>query len=97
MKNNIKILIVTVIWFLLLSVLLVLIWWMPWMSFEVPWYKLTEIYLTMWDYSIWKQKFQYNICHKKDGCIEGKILWLKEENNNIYMLQIKLLNFFFNW
>ncbi|EKD66723.1 MAG: hypothetical protein ACD_49C00019G0001 [uncultured bacterium (gcode 4)] len=85
MKKIIKIVLVTIFLIPILWVILILIWWMPWMSFEVPWYKLTETYLTMWDYSIWKQKFQYNICHKKEGCIEGKILWLKEKNNDIYI------------
>ena len=63
----------------------ILIWWMPWMSFETPWYNLTETYLTIWDYSIWKQKFQYNICHKSEGCLDWKILGLQKIDENIYM------------
>jgi hypothetical protein len=81
-----KIILSTSIIGLVLVIIWIFIWWMPWMSFEVPWNKLTETYLKVWDYKIGKQKFQHNICHKKDWCIIWKILWLKiDENDYIYI------------
>jgi hypothetical protein len=77
------------LWVILILLVLVwiwiLIWWMPWMWFEVPWNKLTETYFITWNYKIWKQKFQYNICHNKKWCINWKILWFKEIESNIYI------------
>lgn len=79
--------IVTILFIILLSlgIFFIFKWWMPWMWNEVPWYTLTETYIKIWDYSIWKQKFQYNICHKENRCLNGKILWAKMKNNNIYV------------
>lgn len=79
-----------ILWVLLLgitiSILSIFKWWFPWMSFEVPWKHLTETYLEVWDYKIWKQKFQYNICHNKKWCLDGKILWFEIINDIWYAL-----------
>jgi len=55
---------------------------------EIPWYKLTETYLKVWDYKIWKQKWFYNICHNNNWCLNWEILGIK---NNTYFF-IKLNN-----
>lgn len=85
MKKIYKNIIIIVLLLIILPLLLFLIWWMPWMSFEVPWNKLTETYLKIGNYNIWKQKFQYNICNNEKWCLNWKILWFREIENNIYI------------
>lgn len=55
------------------------------MSFETPWYKLTETYLKTWDYKIWKQKWFNNICNVDKWCFNWKMLWLKQDWNDIFI------------
>lgn len=65
-------------------------WWMPWMSYEITWKHLTETHLKTWDYNIWKQKNHYNICHNENWCIDWKILWLKQTNNDDIYIYIDI-------
>ncbi len=85
LKSALKVSFLVFIISFLIIMIMILKWGMPGMSSEIPWYNLTETYIKKWDYSIWKQKFQYNICHEKEGCLNWKILWLKEKEDKIYM------------
>lgn len=85
MKSPIRRLLVVLIIAFILLFIWMLKWWMPWMSFEVPWWKLTEVYTTIWSYNIWKEKFRTNICNKEDWCLNGEILWFKENKYDIYI------------
>jgi len=69
-----------------------LYWGWFWMSSEVPWSKLTETYLKIWDYSIWEQKFLNNTCHKDKTiwCLNWELLWTKIVNNNEIYIYYKL-------
>lgn len=73
-----------ILWISILSLLLLatilFIWWTPWKSSS-----LTERYITIWDYSIWKQQYYYNICNKKSGCFNWELLWLKQSWNSLYL------------
>lgn len=62
--------------------------WISMMKWGMPWksYKLTEIYLSVWDYNIWKQQYYNNICKKNIWCFNGELLWLREINNYIYII-----------
>lgn len=65
---------------LLLLWIVLFIWGPPWKS-----YKLTEKYLTIWDYTIWKQQYYNNICSTSSWCLDWEIKWLKEINQEIYL------------
>lgn len=85
MKKIIKVLVILILSIPLLWLLGILIWWMPWMGAEIPWYKLTETYKKVWDYSVWKQKWFYNICHKEEGCLNWELLWYKEIDEKTFV------------
>lgn len=70
---------IIILWVIILWIVL-LVWWFPWKS-----YNLTKKYLSIWDYSIWKQQYYYNICHKKEWCLNWEILWTNQNWNNIYI------------
>lgn len=63
---------------------LMLYWWFG-MSFESSWNKLTKTYLEIWDYTVWKQKWFYNICNKNQGCLDWEILGFKEVIDKKYL------------
>lgn len=84
--KNLWILSVIFFWILFTSALgIIFFWWWFGMINETPWNKLTEVYLESWDYEIWKQKWFYNICNKKDWCLNWEILWLEEIYNDTYI------------
>jgi hypothetical protein len=89
MKNT-KILKYSILIIILLSpfiwlLYLMFFWGWFWMMSEVPWNKLTQTYLKIWDYTIWKQKWFYNICSTSSWCLDWEIWWFKEVNSNIYI------------
>lgn len=67
------------------------------MNFETPWRNLTETYTKIWDYKIWKQKFQHNICHSKKWCIQWELLWFFEWNGGQKYIYYKLNYSIFYW
>jgi len=79
-KSTFRVLLWIIILWLILLWIVLLIWWSPWKS-----YNLTEKYLSIWDYSIWRQQYYYNICHKKEWCFNWEILWLNQKRDNIYI------------
>lgn len=64
---------------------LLFFWWWFWMMYEVPGRKLTEEYLTIWNYTIWKQKWFYNICSNWSWCLNWKVLGCQQNNNEVYI------------
>lgn len=84
LKKYIKFFFWIISWIIVLSIIWLwivwFIWWFPWKS-----YNLTEKYLKIWNYSIWKQDYYYNICDNREWCLNWEILWLKQNRNDIYI------------
>lgn len=51
---------------------------------EVTGNKLTEKYIDIGNYSIWKQKFLNNLCSKDESlwCLNAELLWTRITDNN---------------
>lgn len=67
-------------------------WGWFWMSSEVPWSKLTQTYLKIWDYSIWKQKWLNNVCskNKEPWCLNWELLWIEVVGSDEAYIYFKL-------
>jgi hypothetical protein len=55
------------------------------------WFIKSKTYISLWDYEIVKKPERIDtasyitICHKKEWCLDWKILWLKQTNDKIYI------------